>query len=74
MDTDTDRQGHGKDTDKDMDKYTARTQTRTRKRTGARTWNWKTFATYPCGTIVPIAPYGLLITHHSGNSNGAINL
>jgi hypothetical protein len=57
-------------------KTEARTQTwtRTQARTRTRTWNWNTFATHPNGAIVTIAPYGLLMTHHSVNSNSAINL
>jgi hypothetical protein len=54
----------GKDmvTDTDMDKD---------KDTDIETaWNWNTFATYPFGAIVPVAPYGLLGTHPNASFDG----
>ncbi len=55
-----------------MDK--TQTQTRTRTPTQTWTWNWNTFVTYPYDIEVPIALYGLFVTHHSTNSNVAIKL
>ncbi len=47
---------------------------RTRTRTQTRKWNWNAFATYLSDALDPKAPYGLLVTHHSANSNGTINV
>jgi hypothetical protein len=45
----------------------------TRTQTGTWTWNWNPFARYPYGGLVPIALYGLPMTHYGGSSNGTKN-
>jgi hypothetical protein len=59
--TDTDRDMDiNTDTDADMDMDTDR--------------ELATFAEYPYGTIIPMAPYGLLMTYHSASTNRSIHL
>jgi hypothetical protein len=73
IDTDTDKDKH-KETDKNMDEGTDTDMDTDTEMDIHTDLKWNAFVRYPCGAIVPLAPYGLSMTHHGVISNGAINL